>query len=313
MPSGSVKFLERVQFFNGQRLFASDLQALEEFNREMRWLHNMSLHQPGVGSGFAISGAKGDREVVIQPGYAINAKGQEIVLTETRTEPIPPVANDGTGNSVFFDLTVSYPETGLKESETREGICAPVGAVRLREAPDFSWIRLGPPPDRLPLNATLRDQVRDGMRIRLARAEVLNCQLEQPLSLAQRRNARPAVQPYVSSGRSGVPGWSVPGNASGFGVEISRDVDTSAARFQTTPCYFAHVTGDRVFQINVGNRTITLVLDGFVNVTAATPTSFHISILIPESFLRNMDSIVLAQLPKLLEQNQWQVEWIGVE
>ena len=109
MPSGSIQFLERVQFFNGQRLFASDLQALEEFNREMRWLHNMSLHQPGVGSGFAISGAKSDREVVIQPGYAINAKGQEIVLTETRTEPVPPVANDGAGNSVFFDLTVSYP------------------------------------------------------------------------------------------------------------------------------------------------------------------------------------------------------------
>jgi hypothetical protein len=61
---------------------------------------------------------------------------------------------------------------------------------RLREVPDFSWIRLGPPPDRLPLNAILRDEVRDGMRIRLARAEVLNCQLEQPLSLAQRRNAR---------------------------------------------------------------------------------------------------------------------------
>mgnify|MGYP001036441712 CR=1 FL=1 len=46
-----TQFLERIQFFNGQRLFASDLQALEAFNREMRWLHNQSLHQPGVGSG----------------------------------------------------------------------------------------------------------------------------------------------------------------------------------------------------------------------------------------------------------------------
>src|SRR5579884_4221766 len=78
---GGTQFLERLQFFNGQRLFAGDLQALEAFNREMRWLHNQSLHQAGVGSGYAVSGAKGDREVIITPGYAIDACGHEIVLT----------------------------------------------------------------------------------------------------------------------------------------------------------------------------------------------------------------------------------------
>jgi hypothetical protein len=36
---GTTQFLERIQFFNGERLFAPDLQALETFNREMRWLH----------------------------------------------------------------------------------------------------------------------------------------------------------------------------------------------------------------------------------------------------------------------------------
>ena len=48
-------FVERPAFFNGQRLFDSDLQALEAFNREMRWLHNQSLHQPGIGRGLAVS------------------------------------------------------------------------------------------------------------------------------------------------------------------------------------------------------------------------------------------------------------------
>ena len=56
-----TRFIERLQFFDGQRLFASDLQGLEAFNREMRWLHNRSLHQPGIGSGFAVYGKKGDR------------------------------------------------------------------------------------------------------------------------------------------------------------------------------------------------------------------------------------------------------------
>ena len=38
-----TRFIERQQFFNGQRLFKDDLQTLEAFNREMRWLHNPSV------------------------------------------------------------------------------------------------------------------------------------------------------------------------------------------------------------------------------------------------------------------------------
>src|SRR6476661_8716453 len=83
-----TRFIERQQFFNGQRLFASDLQGLEAFNREMRWLHNKSLHQPGIGNGFAVVGKKDDREVQIGPGYAIDALGREIVLTQTQEEPV---------------------------------------------------------------------------------------------------------------------------------------------------------------------------------------------------------------------------------
>ena len=78
---GSTEFLERTQFFNGERLFASDLQSLESFNREMRWLHNQSLHQAGVGSGFQVVGNTGDRQVTISPGYALDSCGREIVLT----------------------------------------------------------------------------------------------------------------------------------------------------------------------------------------------------------------------------------------
>ena len=54
-------FIERRQFFAGQQLYADDLTGLEAFHREMRELHNRSLHQPGVGSGLAVKGASGDR------------------------------------------------------------------------------------------------------------------------------------------------------------------------------------------------------------------------------------------------------------
>ena len=61
-----TRFVERLRYFDGQRLFADDLQGVEAFNREMRWLHNRSLHQPGIGSGLAVAGRRGDREVRIQ-------------------------------------------------------------------------------------------------------------------------------------------------------------------------------------------------------------------------------------------------------
>src|SRR5258708_38918287 len=93
----AMQSLERIQFFNGQRLFASDLQGLESFNREMRWLHNQSLHQAGVGSGFAVVGKKDDREVTVSAGYAVDSLGREIVLTKTLRGPLPAVTRRRAG------------------------------------------------------------------------------------------------------------------------------------------------------------------------------------------------------------------------
>lgn len=323
----TTRFLERTQFFNGQRLFASDLQALEEFNREMRWLHNQSLHQPGIGSGFAISGKKGDREVVIQPGYAIDAKGREIVLTETAAEPVPPVADDGFGGPVFFDLTVAYPDDqALKVSETRDGICAPRGTIRLREAPVFCWIRLGPPPDRLPRDGILKEAVQNGLRLRLARAQVLNCQLDRPLSLAQRRNAKPAEQPYVACGRAEALDWTLPHDVAGlgFGLQIVAAIDTASAGFRTPPSYLAHVVGDREFKFKVGTRTVQRVLDGFVSLMAPSESGFTFSLLIPDSLFTRVpenesdpdprkDPQFKKQLLEQIAAREWRIDWIGVE
>jgi hypothetical protein len=330
--SGASQFAERIQFFNGQRLFASDLQALDAFHREMRWLHNQSLHQPGVGSGFAISGDKGARQVIVQPGYALDDLGREIVLTATHIEPVPPVANDGFGRSVLYDLTIAYPsESDLKETEVREGLCQQRGAVRLREEPVFCWVRLGPPPDRVPDNAQLRSDMQTGHRVRLARAEVLNCQLEQPLSLTQRRNARPPDRPYVACGGTDASGWTVKGprDTFSFGYEVSRTVDTSAAGFRNTPRYLANVNGERRFTFTAVDGPATdVVLDGFLSVTAPAADSFFVTILIPQLFFDRLANLgpddILQQLKTQISRplggagqanngNHWQVEWIGVE
>ncbi|MDH0867502.1 hypothetical protein [Mitsuaria sp. GD03876] len=323
---GDTRFAERSSFFNGQRLFASDLQELDDFNRQMRWLHNQSLHQPGIGAGFATTGAKGAREVSIQPGYAIDARGREIVLADAVVQPVPPVAGDDFGAPVFFDLTVSYPTEALEVAETRDGVCgATGGAIRLRETPVFCWVRLGPAPDYLPTDAKLRDAVVNGTQLRLARAQVLNCRLEQPLSLAQRRNARPAAQPYVASGLVAKPAWTMPAagaGASGFGLQLEAVVDTTSAGFRTMPCYSAQVLGRRDFSFDVGDRDVVRLVDGFVMLLAADKASFKFSMLVPDSLLASLPPGADDPDPQsedfrkqLLKQvrDEWRIEWIGVE
>jgi hypothetical protein len=322
---GTAPFTERIRFFDGQRLFAADLQELEQFNREMRWLHNQSLHQPGVASGYAVTGDRDGRQVTIQPGYAIDSAGREIVLTQPQVLQVPPVANDGQGNPVYYDLTVSYPDDSLlKETETRDGICVSRSAVRLREQPVFCWVELvatGDPPgaaalaaDRQAKIASVNRDVESGERIRLARAEVLHCKLNQPLSLAQRRNAKPTAQPFLSAGRTATTGNSWTSAVTGFGVTVTLPVDTSAAQFRSPPRYFAHAVGDRQVTVTLkNNQKETLILDGFARVADDTPTGFTFSLLIPSILLdRSIAPEDLSQaLPDALKA--WYVEWLGVE
>lgn len=306
---GETKFIERLQFFNGQRLAADDLQNLEQFNREMRWLHNQSLHQPGVGSGYAVSGLKGDREITIQPGYAIDSLGREIVLTEAQVEQIPPVADDGFGNPVLYDLTVSYPDDQqLEETETRDGVCVKLGVVRRREEPVFCWVRLGPEPGLVPTDSTLRQQIEDDLRIRLGRITVLNCQLYEPISVAERRNARPPEQPYVACGRTDSTGWKMR-ETKGVSLELRFKVNTDSADFRTTPCYYAHVVGNRLFDFG----GVTVALDGFGAISEAAEDSFIFSFLIPLLLLHGTKANGKDMLDQITKQNAWIIEWLGVE
>jgi hypothetical protein len=331
---GGTQFIERIQFFNGERLFASDLQGLEAFSREMRWLHNQSLHQPGIGSGFAVIGNVGDRQVTISPGYALDSQGREIILTETLVEPIPPVADNGSGGSVFYDLTVSYPQdTDLTPSETRAGICLPTGVVRLREEPVFCWVRLSDDPNnRQPVDATLKQRIKQGLFLVLAQVEIFNCKLKQPVSTAQRRNARPSKQPRIACGIETSPGWLATniGQSSNPGAlgaaldtnEYSAIINTSTGRFQATPFYTARIIGPRIFKFGGDSGSEfptggTFFADAIISLPSDAPpqtfqNAFEFTIQIfPITAV--LSGVAPAETDIATAVNQWQVGWMGVE
>jgi hypothetical protein len=333
----ALPHIERLGFFNGQRLFAEDLQTLDGFNRQMRWLHNLSLHTFGIGSGFAVRGERGDREVTISPGYAIDDQGREIILLLPHVETVPPVADDSFGNPQFFDLTVHYPRLeDLEELETRAGLCSTNGVVRRREEPVFCWIELKGT-NFEPKNDKHATQITNGEKIVLARISVKNCRLE-TLSIAIRRNVRPECLPYIACGRTPERAtqwepWTieVPDFESGtftlpLGILIPR-VDTSEAKFASVPCYTARIIGERVFQDIPGADPSDFIVDGFTMIDpGATPNEFSFRIFLPNFSIPGLpvnpisvstsSGVSIASLPIrtfFRETAGWRVEWMGVE
>jgi hypothetical protein len=291
-----TRSVERQRFFDGQRLFADDLQRIEQFNQEMRWLHNASLHQPGIGNGFAVTGRKGDREVVAGPGYAIDDLGREIVLTGSRTLPVPPVAGDGSGQPQRFVLTAQYPEDAdLEEVERRAGVCGTDGAVRLREEPIFCWVPLNP--DGTP--ATDQADILGGRQLVLADAAVRDCRLDRDIGIAQRRSARPPTQPYVACGVEAPTRWAdwnpwddedLQGGRIPLGTALrsiyqvagglTAEIDTRQAGFRTVPCYSARIDGPRLFSVGGPQAVFSVVLDGQLSIVEPTPTGFRVRVIV---------------------------------
>jgi hypothetical protein len=287
--------LKRIQFFNGQRLNAGDMTELQRANRELRWLHNRSLHGWGIGTGYGVAGETGDTAVTVAPGYALDCMGRELILTTASTLSVPAVAGNANGGPAIFFLTVSYvDDAGQDVAERRPGVCTPEGTVRLTETPLISWREQG--------------SVTDGMDIILARASVANCQLDSPLAIDVRRSARPVQQPYIASGETIATAtvWSVK-SINGIPVGVTTTVDTSAARFQATPAYFAHVVGSRVVATPSGLQfALTLV-----SIADPAPASFACDVyLVPG----DMPGILNAgESANVLNALEWSVVWMGVE
>ena len=289
--------LKRIRFFTGQRLTAEDMTELQRANRELRWLHNRSLHSWGIGIGYGVTGERGDTSVTVAPGYAIDCMGRELILIDPVTLTVPAVAaaSDGKSAAVYY-LTASYIEDADQNpAEARPGVCLPSGTVRLTEGPLIQWQQL--------------KDVRNGLDVVLAQGFILNCELSAPLGLAVRRSARPQQQPYIAAGQTVAANtiWSMKFE-SGQAVGVTTRVDTSSARFSVAPVYFAHVMGPREFSTPAGPQTaFTLVA-----VSSPAPDGFTCDVYLPPG---DSGSQLLspAEISGLLNTLNWSVAWMGVE
>lgn len=295
----NIPDLERITFFPGQRLHADDLGEVQTVDRELRWLHNRSLHTWGIGAGFGVAGEAGDSTIAIDPGYGIDCAGREIILAETRTKPVPAVAGDAQGKAVEYFLTAEYQADAQQPvRERRNGVCMPEGTVRLAEEPLIRW--------------KSRADLREGFELVLAQVWVRNCRLSRAVSLAVRRSARPSEHPYISAGQTvgGATPWTAwADGATLLGVTV--DVDTSAARFHATPHYMAHIVGERA----LASPPQTLAVP-IAHVVSATPEQFTLRVLLPAMGVPfNPPQFLVPATVATVVRNtlKWSVSWIGVE
>jgi hypothetical protein len=271
--TADVPRLERPSFFDGQRLMARDLGAAQGYNRELRWLHNRSLHSWGIAFGFAVAGSRGAQSVKVDTGYAIDCMGRDLISDASIEMPIPAVANASDGGPATYYLTVSYAEDAQLAPITRAGACKTSGAVRRPEMPLIRW--------QDPNDTDPASRYRFGLDVVLASVHILNCRLVEEASMRERRDAMPLQQPYVAAGRTpvGDTAWRLwPNDNAALGVATT--VITSGAGFQITPRYQAQLVGERMFQAAAGGEAF--LVDGYAQVAQTTASSFDIRIILAE-------------------------------
>jgi hypothetical protein len=307
-----IPSLQRPAFFDGQQLSAADLGSVQAFHRELLWLHHRSLHNWGIATGYAMSGRRGDRTVGVQPGYALDCQGRELILAEERTVPIPAVAGASGGGPATYYLTVSYLEDADIVPEMREGTCGSSGAVRRPERPNLRW---QDPDDR-----SAESGFRAGLDVVLGAISVEGCRLAADVSSAERRDAIPEQQPFVFAGQTpaGATQWTLwPDEEIRLGV--ATQVETNEAGFRATPRYQAHVVGQRVVP---PNHHEGFVVEGYAEVADATATGFELRVILPEGTvggevglpLNPPEEVLQPEFMDELEKTlRWSVVWLGVE
>jgi hypothetical protein len=280
--------LERIVFYSGELLTAHDLTTLDGNNRELRWLHNRSLHNWGIGFGLDVQGSRGDTSVTVNPGYAVDSFGREIILSSPVQQPIPAVSGPAT-----YYLVANYVDDANEPVEEQRSAtaCAPGGAVRLSNAPAILWKG--------------SNQLIFGTDVVLAQVVIQNCVLSQAPSAAVRRYATCGSPFFIRAGQLTAQdiAWT-PWTPAGMKFGFTAAIDTSAAQFQSTPRYMAQITGSR-------SSGDTVIID-LVTVAGESPTGFTLQVALPS--LPGANPVVdVNGWKSLIGSLGWTISWIGVE
>ncbi|MBZ5681037.1 MAG: hypothetical protein LAO24_13110 [Acidobacteriia bacterium] len=131
--------VKRANYFKHQFLREQDFKEEQAYHVEMRRRHNRLFHSWGIADGLEVS-KKGDRELIVEPGTALDKDGREIVLASPFTLQVP--AFDASSHTY---VTIEYRE--LFEHSDLETVGGVEGYLRVTELPEIKLRRHHPTQD----------------------------------------------------------------------------------------------------------------------------------------------------------------------
>ena len=148
----SEKPLDRLNYYNGQRLEAADLKLEQQYHiRVRRWL-NKSLYTTGIARGLeVIKDPVNLGNVFVRPGMALDVEGREIILLDQKVMPAignpTPVGGQVDGNYLIIQYNEQATEieqngcvTRPSKKKGRDGsTLAWGGPAILRAEPILGW------------------------------------------------------------------------------------------------------------------------------------------------------------------------------
>jgi len=294
--------LERYVFWRGQLLGSRDLNDVGAGEEERLFWHNRAVHDVyGVAVGLRVDPGQGEpSEVTVQPGLAYDAYGRELALSAET--PVPPPRDAGLETDQAWALLLRYRESAACGCG---GGCGCGGA--------------GVPRSELVWRRARSVGLKDG--VVLTRGWWISGTagwLFRPDPDFYSLRARPFSRPHLGHGETPQGGtawrpWSITLPSTASGIEVS--IDTSAAGFSHTPCYFAWLQGG-LWQ--VPHRRVPAV--PLERITAASRDRFTFSLWVPEP-VTTAEPVVAAFIPSPtpqaalldLARQRLYVCWLGIQ
>ncbi|NER79802.1 MAG: hypothetical protein F6K42_09520, partial [Leptolyngbya sp. SIO1D8] len=118
--SPAIKAFERLQASDGLLITADHWQRTQDYHRQRQNIYYQSLYQAGIVSGLGVTVTaapidveakyRNDRWITIQPGIAIDAQGNPIVVTQPFVFQIQSLFTEGPLKTVYIVLNYVDPD-----------------------------------------------------------------------------------------------------------------------------------------------------------------------------------------------------------
>ncbi|MGW0809105.1 hypothetical protein [Nonomuraea sp. NPDC002799] len=298
---------QRLVHVQGERLARRDFDDQGRLDDQVRWWHNRALHHAyGVVRGLTVTIEAGG--ATVQPGLAYDCHGRELILHSRRTVALP-----GEEPS-YLVLTHTGGEPALRWVPRR--LFAAADGVPLHEHKHDATPLYPNEQNATPPHANGQDTAPPHANGQDTAPPHANEQDAAPLDADEQGStftpprARPQARPLIGHGATvtGQTPWlrltrKRHCSVRAFGIEVA--VDTSAAGFTGTPCYFAQLTGSLVTPAEPDRPFVPLG-----HIAQATKDGFRYRLLMPWLHQEERDA---AQVAALARSTGLAVTWIGIQ